>query len=129
METRDSRSLADLIYGLTGDLAELVRKESELVRTEVSEKLAVAGRAGAGLGIGTALLIGAFLLLLQAMVLALSKVMDPLWATLLVGVLAGLVGFVLVRSSAAKLAPTELVPDRSARQLGKDLDLMKGQTS
>ena len=129
METRDPRSLSDLIYGLTGDLAELVRKESELVRTEVSEKLAAAARAGAGLGIGTALLIGAFLLLLQAMVLGLSKVMDPLWATLLVGVLAGLIGFLLVRGSAAKLAPAELVPDRSARQLGKDLDLVKGQTS
>ena len=127
MDSRDSRSLSDLVYGLTGDLAELVRKESELVRTEVSEKLAAAGRAGAGLGIGAALLVGAFLLLLQALVLALSKVMDPVWATILVGAFAGLAGFFLVRSSAAKLSPAELTPDRSARQLEKDLNLVKGQ--
>ena len=48
METRDARSLPDLILGLTRDLAELVRKESELVRIEVGEKLAAAARAGAG---------------------------------------------------------------------------------
>jgi hypothetical protein len=127
MENRDGRSLPDLVLGLTRDLAELVRKESELVRTEVSEKLATVGRAGAGLGIGAALLIGAFLLLLQAVVLALSKLMDPVWATILVGASAGLAGFLLVRSSAAKLSPAELTPDRSTRQLGKDLNLVKGQ--
>ena len=129
METRDARSLPDLILGLTRDLAELVRKESELVRTEVGEKLAAAARAGAGLGVGAALLIGAFLLLLQAVVLALSKFMDPVWATLLVAAVAGIGGFLIVKVSAGKLTPAELTPDRSTRQLGKDIDLVKGQTS
>lgn len=123
------RSLPDLVFGLTNDLAELVRKEVELLRAEAREKLALAGRAGTGIGIGAALLIGAFLLLLQASVLALSKVVDPLWATVLVGAVAGLAGLLLVRLSAAKLSPTELVPDRATRQIEKDFDLMKGKPS
>lgn len=123
------RSLPDLVFGLTNDLAELVRKEVELLRAEAREKLALAGRAGAGIGIGAALLIGAFLLLLQASVLALSKVVDPLWATVLVGAVAGLAGLLLVRLSAAKLSPAELAPNRATRQIKKDFDLMKGKPS
>ena len=61
--------------------------------------------------------------------LALSKVMDPVWATLVVAAVAGVGGFLIIRVSAAKLTPAELTPDRSTRQLGKDIDLVKGQTS
>ena len=41
---RETRSLPDLVAQLTGDLASLVRKESELIRAEVSEKLHAGGR-------------------------------------------------------------------------------------
>ena len=127
MESGDPRSLPELISALTGELATLVRKESELIRAEVSEKLAQSVQAGRLLGIGAALLLGAFLVLLQALVLALSKVIDPLWASLIVGVVVGGVGFALVRSAANKVSPAELMPDRSARQLRQDAQLVKDQ--
>ena len=37
------RTLPELVSTLTTDLATLVRKESELVRTEMGEKLSTAG--------------------------------------------------------------------------------------
>ena len=123
----DSRSFPELISALTGDLAELVRKESELVRTEVAEKLAETARAGQQIGIGGALLLGAFLVLLQALVIALSKVMDPLWASIVVGVVVGLIGFSLVRSASRKITPAGLAPGRAARQFQKDAQLVKEQ--
>lgn len=126
MNLRDGRSLPELLSSLTWDLADLVRNEARLVRTEFGEKLDLLARSGMQLGLGTALLIGAFLLLLQAAVLALSKVMDPLWASALVGVSVGLVGFLVVRAAAHRVRVTEITPDRIARQLEKDAALVKG---
>ena len=124
---QETRSIPELISTLTGDLATLVRKESELVRTEVSEKLTQATKAGQQLGMGAALLLGAFLVLLQALVLALGKFMDPLWASIVVGVVVGLLGYSLVKGATKKVTPAQLTPDRSARQLNKDAQLVKEQ--
>lgn len=123
----DPRSIPQLVSALTGDLADLVRKESELVRTEVAEKLGETAKAGQMIGIGGALLLGAFLVLLQALVIALSKIMDPLLASLIVGVVVGLIGFALIRSAARKITPAGLAPERSARQFQKDAQLVKEQ--
>jgi hypothetical protein len=129
MDGTDPRSLAELVSALTSELANLVRKESELVRTEISEKVSQTGKAGVQLGIGAALLLGAALVLLQAIVLALSKVMDPLWASLLVGVVVGAIGYFLVRKAGAMMKPAAMAPDRSARQISKDAQMVKEQVS
>lgn len=119
-------TLPDLVGQLTGDLAELVRKESELVRTELAEKVKAAGRATGEVAAGGLLLVAALLVLLQALVVALAKFMDPAMASLLVGVLVAAAGVVLVRAGMKALSPDGLKPDRSARQLKKDAELMKG---
>jgi hypothetical protein len=120
------RGLTDLIAQLGGDLAGLVRKESELIRAEVSDKLTAAGKAVADIAAGGLLLIAALLVLLQALVLALSKVMDPIWAALLVGLGVAAVGYLLVRAGMKAISLSALKPDRTARQLKKDAELMKG---
>jgi len=127
MSEYDSRSIPEILSAMTGDLATLVRKESELVRTEVSEKISEAAKAGVSMSIGAALLLGAFLCLMAALVLALSHVMDPGWAALVVGVVAGLVGYTLLRGAAKKVQPSALAPDRAARQIQKDAQLVKEQ--
>jgi xanthine/uracil permease len=127
VDTQDTRTLPELVSALTGDLANLVRKESELVRTEVSEKISQSGRAAGQASLGAALLLGGFLVLLQALVLALSKVMDPLWASLLVGAFVAVIGFVLVRGAIEKLKPAHMQPDRTARQLQKDAEMVREQ--
>ena len=120
------RSLGDLLGQLTGDLASLVRKESELVRAEFSEKLSQAGRGVGEIFAGALLLMCALLVLLQALVLALSKVMDPALASVLVGVGVAAVGYFLLRGGMKALSPDVLKPDRSTRQIKKDVELMKG---
>lgn len=123
----DTRTLPEVFSAVTGDLANLVRKESELVRTEVSEKIADVAKAGATMSIGAALLLGGFLCVMAALVIGLSEIMHPAWAALLVGVVAGLVGFTLVRGAAQKVKPSALAPDRSTRQLHKDSQFVKEQ--
>lgn len=124
--SREARGLTDLIAQLGGDLTALVRKESELVRAEVSEKLNAAGKAVGDIAAGGLLLIAALLVLLQALVLALSKVMDPIWAALIVALVVAGVGFLLVRAGMKAISLDGLKPNRTARQLKKDAELMKG---
>lgn len=118
--------VADLLGQLGGDIAGLVRKEAELVQAEVSEKVNAAGKAVTDIAAGGLLLMAALLVLLQALVLALSKVMDPIWAALLVGVGVAGVGYALLRTGLKAISLKGLSPDRSTRQLKKDADLMKG---
>jgi hypothetical protein len=127
MSQPDTRSLPDVLSAVASDLADLVRNESELVRTEVKEKISEAAKAGVSMSLGAALLLGGFLSLMAALVLALSHVMDPAWAALLVGVVAGLVGYSLVRGAAKKVQPAALTPGRAARQIQKDAQLVKEQ--
>lgn len=127
MTPTDSRSLPELISTLVDGLADLVRKEARLVRAEVSEKLNAAARGGALLAAGAALLLGAFLALLATLVLALSKVMEPVWASLLVALVAAAGGFILVKAGIHKVQPSQMKPDRSARQVRKDISLVKGE--
>ena len=124
--SREARGLTDLIAQLGGDLAALVRKESELVRAEVAEKLNRAGKAVADIAAGGLLLVAALLVLLQALVLALSKFMDPIWAALIVGLVVAGVGYILVRAGMKMISLDGFKPDRTARQLKKNVDLMKG---
>jgi len=123
---REARTLPDLIGQLTSDLAELVRKESELVRTELSENVNRAAKALGDIAAGGLLIIAALLVLLQALVLALSELMDPIWASLLVAVSVAVVGYLLLRMGMKAISLDALKPDRSTRQLKKNAELMKG---
>lgn len=123
---REARSLADLIGQLGADVAELVRKEVALARAEFNEKVRAAGKAVADIAAGGLLLVAALLVLLQALVLALSKVMDPIWAALIVGLSVAAVGYLLVRAGMKAISLDGLKPDRSNRQLRKSAELMKG---
>jgi hypothetical protein len=127
MNGSDTRSLPELLTAVVGDLSDLVRKEGELVRAEINDKLKSAARAGGVLGIGAALMLGALLALLQAIVLGLSRIMPPAWASVIVAVLAALVGFTCIKAAMRMMKPSEMTPDRSARQIRKDVSLVKEQ--
>lgn len=126
-DTMDPRSLPQLLADLTHDLSTLVRKESELVRVEFKENLQQVARGGAKVAVGAVLLLAAVMILLQTLVLGLSKIMDPVWASLLVGVVVAIVGFVLLRNGARSASPAVLRPDKAATQLKKDAQFVKEQ--
>ena len=125
--SQDPRSLPELMSDLAGDLATLVRKEGELIRAEVTEKVHQTTRAGGEIAAGAILLVAALMVLLQALILALSKVMDPLWAAIIVGVAVAAGGYLLVKTGLKMMQPANMRPERSARQLHKDAQLMKEQ--
>ncbi len=125
--TSDPRSIPQLLSAFTTDFTTLIRKESELVRAEFAEKLKQIARGGGEIAGGAILLNVALLILLQALVLGLSKVMDPTFAALLVGVVVAIIGVVMLRAGVKTAEPSNLTPERTARQLEKDAQLVKEQ--
>src|SRR5688500_4817877 len=123
----EGRSIPQLLSDFTGDFTTLLRKESELVRAEFSEKLGHLVRGGGEIAAGAICLLAALLVLLQALVIGLSKLMDPAWASLLVGVLVAVVGVLLLKAGANNAKLSELKPDRTMRQMEKDVQLAKEQ--
>jgi hypothetical protein len=78
-------------------------------------------------GVGVVVVLGAYLCLLAALVLWLSTYMAAGWAALVVGVATGLIGFSLVAGGARRARPEATKPLRSAENLRRDAQAMKGQ--
>jgi uncharacterized membrane protein YgcG len=121
---------SDLTKALTdlfGDLADLVQKELQLAKTEITEKIAARLRAGVWMVVAGVLGMVAALLVVEAAVLFIASFGLALhWSCLLVAaVLAagGVAAFYHGRSEAEE----ELLPRRAASQITRDIKTAKEQ--
>jgi hypothetical protein len=124
-----SRSILDLFSDAANQFTVLLRKESQLARTELSEKV---GQAGLGLGLvvgGAVFLIPALVILLQAAVAALVKVIAEPWASLIVGGAAFLLGVLIAMIGASRLSAKNLTPNRTIHQIQRDVTVAKQQVT
>ena len=104
------RGLGDLIGDITSDLSRLFRQEVDLAKAEVRQegrKVASASGMFAGAVVGGLL---AAMLLSFALVYALSEIMHPGWAALLVAVVWAAVAFVLQANGRRRLKEVEPLP-------------------
>jgi protein-S-isoprenylcysteine O-methyltransferase Ste14 len=123
-----TRSFPDVLRDLASQLTTLLRKEAELARTEVSEKISQATGGLVFLLAGAVLLIPALVVLLSAAVAVLvERGMAPPWAALLVGCLALLAGIVLLVLGMYRLKARNLVPQKTIDQLQQDASTAKQQ--
>ena len=117
----DNRSLGDLLAELSRETGQLVRKEIELAKTEMTAK---ARKAGAQVGMaaaGGALIHAGVLVLLAMLVIALSEMgLAPWLAALIVGVLTIGIGYVLVNRGLAGLRAGSMVPQQTIETLKED---------
>jgi hypothetical protein len=118
MAMGENRSIGELFSDLSRDIGTLVRKEMELLKSELSTKVST---AGVHLGVavaGGALVHAGLLVLLAAIVLALSRVgLSPWIAALLVAVVTMLVGYLLVSRGLSGLRSTPLTPTHAIEAL------------
>ena len=128
-QTPDPRSVPQLLSDLARELTTLFRKEGQLIRAELSEKLTQVG-IGAGSAVaGAVVLLVALNVLAAALVVAISKIGEPDlgggWAALIVGVLLAVIGALLVRKGASSMS--NLAPERTINQVSRDANLVKEQ--
>ena len=125
---KTTRSIPELIGDVVNDFTVLVRKETELARVEMSEKI---GDLGIGIGLlvgGSVLLIPALVILLQAAVAGLVAAgIASAWSALIVGGVVVLIGFILLAFGISRLKSARPVPTRTIGQLERDAEMAKSQ--
>lgn len=124
----NNRSVIDVFSDLVDQMSTLVRKEVQLAKTEMSEKVGQAAGGAARIGVGGALLLVALIFLMHSVVgwLAAAGV-DARWGTLIVAVVTGVVGYLLLNRGTAELKATNLAPTRTTEQLQRDAAVVKEQ--
>ena len=128
-QTTDPRSVPQLLSDLARDLTTLLRKEGQLIRAELSEKVTkIQVGAGSALAGGIVLLV-ALNVLAAALVVAISKIGEPDlgggWAALIVGVILAVIGAILVKKGTDSMS--NLTPEKSVNQVSQDANLVKEQ--
>ncbi len=128
-------SLTELISKLIGDVSDLVIEETELIRSEINDKITQL-QAGVGkMAAGAVVLLVALMVLADALVMAVAVLLGTAQASgdktglasVIVGGVFAAVGAFLVRSGAGDITPMNLKPDRTAMQVRRDRDLARDQ--
>jgi len=121
------RSLFELIGDLPNQVSELVHREIELIKAEMTAKLKALGAGGGLLAVAVVVLLFMVGVLLTAAVLGLAEVM-PGWAAalvvagvlLIIAVVLGLIGYRVLKRG---IPP---VPNEAIDSLQRDLRAIRG---
>ena len=137
-QTSDPRSVPQLLSDLARELTTLFRKEGQLIRAELSEKVTQLQVGAGSAAAGAIILLVALNVLAGALVVAIARIgadpVDPAiqdsgiglgWASLIVGVLLAIIGAVLMKKGASNMS--NLTPERTVNQVSQDATMVKEQ--
>lgn len=121
------RSVPELVSSVISQISTLFRKEVQLARAEMGEKLGSMGSAIVPLAAGGGMVLGALVLLLLALAALITNLFGIAtgWSLLIVGVLAAILGYALIRGGLSTLSAANLMPSRTAEQLSRDAQVAK----
>lgn len=120
------RSIGGQVSSIMSEAIDLARGEIALARTEASEKMSIVVAALVGAVLGTALIMAALVILMQAVVVAIASYgVHPGWAAAIVGGVSALIGVVLLMSAKSKLQAKNFAPDKTLNQLRKDRETIQ----
>ncbi len=127
IETGASRSsTASLLGEALSQTSRLVAAELQLVRIEMSEKIATAVKAVVAIVVAAIFLLVAMIFLLSGLVALLIRLgLSPSNANFAVGGGIALVALVAIFAASRSLSASRLKPGRSIRQIGEDATLVK----
>lgn len=128
-DSRSDRSFGDLFGSLTSQLGQLIHKEVELARTEITANAVRTGKNASLIGVGGAVAYGGFLAIVIAAIALLATVGLPTWVSaLVVGVVLVVVGYVLIQRGRSQLEARSLAPTRTIDTLKEDAEWAKDRT-
>jgi hypothetical protein len=130
-----ARSLPDLLTKLFRDIADLLLKESDLIRSEMRDKVTQLQQGVGKVAAGGVVMLVALIVFADALVLAVAELLGSVdpgatntgWAALIVGGVFAAIGAFLIRSGVTDLKVDNLAPDRTGLQLRRDTEMAKEQ--
>ena len=126
-ENRSEKPLGELFSDLASDLSNLVRQEVELAKVEVGRTAKHVGRNIGYLVVGGAIAYAALLAIIAAIILLLDNVMPSWGASLLVGVVVAIIGWLLIGKAVSALQQTDVTPKETVETLKEDAAWVKQQ--
>ncbi|MDQ3062990.1 MAG: phage holin family protein [Acidobacteriota bacterium] len=126
---KEERSLGDLFSELATETSTLVRQEVALAQTELTQKATSVGKNVGFLVVGGAVGYAALLAILAAAIIGLAYFVPAWAAALIVGVVVGIVAFLLISSALKALKETNLTPNQTVETLKEDAEWLKNQVS
>ncbi|HEY1362199.1 MAG TPA: phage holin family protein [Xanthobacteraceae bacterium] len=126
-ERLKNAALPHAVSDVVADLADLFQKETRLARAEVSAKISTKLQAGVWMAVAGVVGFVAFLVLVETVVFAIASAgLAIYWACLIVGgFLAAVAGIAFLKGRAD--AQEELTPDRTVRNIRRDISTAKEQ--
>jgi hypothetical protein len=123
-----NRTIPEIVTDLVAQFPVLVRQEARLARAEISEKVSRVGMGLAFLVVGAVLMMPALVVLLEAAVAILeASGFEPVAATLMAGGVTLLIGVILLIVGINRIRVSQLVPERTIRQIQEDASMVKQQ--
>lgn len=130
MAEGQERSAPALVGDLLNQSTELVRKEIQLFRAEISEKASQVFTAVGLLAAAAVIALTALNVLAAALVGAIENLgLEGAWAALLVGLAFAILAYILAQKGINDLKAQNLTPDRTQRSLSKDAAMAKEKVS
>jgi xanthine/uracil permease len=129
-QNRQERSISELFADLVRETGDLVRKEIQLARVEVGEKVSDVSKNVGFLAVGGAIAYAGLLAILAAIIIALGQIGLPWWlSALIVGLVVAGVGYFLVQKGLNAIKAQNLAPQKTLETLKEDVEWAKEQTS
>ena len=124
---REDQPVRTLLSELTHEATTLVRKEAELARVEMGDKMSDTMTAMTSMAAGGAVLLLGVLFLLLAAMLALDAyvIHRIIVSALIVGVVVSVVGAILLAVGRRRMAARSLTPEMTIRSLQRDAELAR----
>jgi hypothetical protein len=123
----ENRPLGDLFGDLATDMSNLVRQEVALAKVEVAQKAKYVGKNVGYLVIGGAVAYAALLAIIAAIIMLLATIVPHWGSALIVGVVVGVIGWLLIGKAMVALQQADLTPRETVETLKEDATWMKQQ--
>ena len=126
---KEEQSLGDLFSELASSTGTLVRQEVALAQAELTQKATDVGKNVGFLVVGGAVGYAALLAIIAAAIIGLSYFVAVWAAALIVGVIVGVIAFIMISSALTALKKTDLTPRETVETLKEDAQWLKKQVN
>ena len=126
-QMQQGRTMAEVLQDIVANIQEIFRSEFRLAKIEIQQQSAQAARSAVPLIIGILLGLYALGFLLLAAVHALSIVVDPWLASLIVGAAVLALSLSLVSVGKNRLKQVKVVPEKTVESVKENMQWAKQQ--
>jgi uncharacterized membrane protein YqjE len=124
----NGRSMSAVLQDIVANIQEIFRSEFRLAKVEIREETAKLVKSSIPLGIGMLASLYAIGFLLLAAVRALSLVVEPWLASLIVGAAVLLIAVICINVGRSRLKQVKVVPEKTVHSVRENVQWAREQT-